>query len=383
MAEEVKKVLWERTPVTNLVRNSASGNYYARVKVNGKLKWRTLKTKVFRIAKVRVVDKQKALQTQGRLLRGKGGDGTEDETKMAHYIACYRAQLENNPTLADSTRERALNTVKTLLKTWPELPKKDVRHLTTFECVAQAHKALKEGTGFIAPNVKTVRVGMSVSSFNKWVDALRAILKIAVETGMAEENYALAIERLPLRPKMLELPSIAEFDEIVHKMATSGSKWSADAADLARLLAYTGARLREATKLRWSHLDQQRSSLTLPGTKTKNSVNRPLPLSPKLISFLDELRERRGKESDRAPIARVGSCLETLKRACHKVRGEDWSMTHHDLRHFFATRCIESGVDIMTLSKWLGHADGGKLAMETYGHLRQEHSQAQAAKVIF
>jgi integrase len=51
------------------------------------------------------------------------------------------------------------------------------------------------------------------------------------------------------------------------------------------------------------------------------------------------------------------------------------------MRHLFATSCIESGVDIPTVSRWLGHSDGGNLAMKTYGHLRQEHSDAQAAKV--
>ena len=51
---------------------------------------------------------------------------------------------------------------------------------------------------------------------------------------------------------------------------------------------------------------------------------------------------------------------------------------HHDLRHLFATICIESGVDIPTVSRWLGHQDGGALAMKTYGHLRDEHSIAQA-----
>src|SRR5439155_26118463 len=58
-------------------------------------------------------------------------------------------------------------------------------------------------------------------------------------------------------------------------------------------------------------------------------------------------------------------------------------ITHHDLRHLFATRCIESGVDIPTVSRWLGHKDGGTLAMKTYGHLRREHSIAQAQKVSF
>jgi hypothetical protein len=40
-------------------------------------------------------------------------------------------------------------------------------------------------------------------------------------------------------------------------------------------------------------------------------------------------------------------------------------------------------VDIPTVSRWLGHKDGGALAMKTYGHLRREHSVAQAQKVHF
>jgi len=70
-----------------------------------------------------------------------------------------------------------------------------------------------------------------------------------------------------------------------------------------------------------------------------------------------------------------------LNRACEKV-GVD-RITHHDLRHLFATRCIESGVDIPTVSRWLGHKDGGALAMKTYGPLRREHSITQAQKVSF
>ncbi len=186
----VKKKLWEGTRVTNLVRNSASGNYYARVKVNGKNKWRALKTKVFTVAEQRVGDKVKALRTQGRLQRGKAGDGSEIETKMAHYIACYETQLEIDSTLKESSRSRALDTVKTLVKTWPELPEEDVRHLTAAKFHTWARIALKERKWVAAPNAtseKSNRVGMSVSNFNKCVDALRAIMKIAVENGMAEE----------------------------------------------------------------------------------------------------------------------------------------------------------------------------------------------------
>ncbi len=55
-------------------------------------------------------------------------------------------------------------------------------------------------------------------------------------------------------------------------------------------------------------------------------------------------------------------------------------IVHHDLRHLFATTCIEAGVDIPTVSRRLGHKDGGALTMKTYGHLRDEHSTAAAKK---
>jgi hypothetical protein len=40
-------------------------------------------------------------------------------------------------------------------------------------------------------------------------------------------------------------------------------------------------------------------------------------------------------------------------------------------------------LDRSTHRRWLGHQDGGVLAMKTYGHLRDEHSQRMAEKVKF
>jgi len=51
-------------------------------------------------------------------------------------------------------------------------------------------------------------------------------------------------------------------------------------------------------------------------------------------------------------------CLET---ACSKLKFP--AFTHRAMRHFFATCAIESAVDIPTVSRWLGHKDGGALAM--------------------
>jgi len=82
-----------------------------------------------------------------------------------------------------------------------------------------------------------------------------------------------------------------------------------------------------------------------------------------------------------SPVMRVFECKKSITTACKKLGIARF--THHDLRHLFATRCIESGVDIPTVSRWLGHKDGGALAMKVYGHLRDNHSTAMAQKVRF
>ena len=56
-------------------------------------------------------------------------------------------------------------------------------------------------------------------------------------------------------------------------------------------------------------------------------------------------------------------------------------LTHHDMRRLFATRCIESGVDVPTAARWMGHSDGGALLAKTYFHLLDGHSREMARMV--
>jgi integrase len=84
------------------------------------------------------------------------------------------------------------------------------------------------------------------------------------------------------------------------------------------------------------------------------------------------------------PVERVfeaGEASTSLANACKAVGVK--KLTHHDLRHLFATTCIESGVDVPTVAGWLGHSDGGTLAMQTYGHIRPAHSKEAVKKVQF
>ncbi len=100
-------------------------------------------------------------------------------------------------------------------------------------------------------------------------------------------------------------------------------------------------------------------------TGTKNWTIRRVPLIPDARALFERMRSHRPGELSDARVFRVSECQKALDRACKKVGAE--RITHHDLRHLFATRCIESGVDTPTVSRWLGHKDGGALAMKTYG----------------
>jgi integrase len=184
--------------------------------------------------------------------------------------------------------------------------------------------------------------------------------------------------------RKLELPSRAQFYDLVATIRDAGSGYSAGNGDLVEFLAYSGLRATEASLVRWQDVDFPRDRIYVaPG---KNGQSRYVPILEPMRDLLARIQasprwyRNEGRRSG-GYILSVTTCDDALTGACRKVKVT--RLVRHDLRHLFATRCIESGVDIPTVSKWLGHKDGGALAMKTYGHLRQEHSQAMAKLVTF
>src|SRR5256885_1159449 len=178
--------------------------------------------------------------------------------------------------------------------------------------------------------------------------------------------------------------AMATFNAMIAEMRAGHSRDSINCADFASGLAFTGCRVGEAREIAWLDLEFDAGEVVVRGdakTGTKNWELRRVPMIPDARSLFQRMQSERSGESLDAKVFCVRECQKSLDRAAKKV-GAD-RITHHDLRHLFATRCIESGVDIPTVSRWLGHKDGGALAMKTYGHLRREHSIAQAQRVTF
>ncbi len=224
----------------------------------------------------------------------------------------------------------------------------------------------------------------SPSVFNHAVGLLRRILDVAVENGASYSNPAQSIPKAKIRQKELKLPEPERFARFVASIESSGSGWSKPCANLVLFLAYGGFRKSEAANITWADVDYGVMQIKVTGdpvSGTKNGETRLVPIIPEMATLLKKLRSEAPSSTDADHVMQVNECQKAMDRAATHVGM--FRITHHDLRHLFATRCIEAGVDIPTVSRWLGHKDGGALCMRTYGHLRNFHSAEMAQKVHF
>ena len=277
--------------------------------------------------------------------------------------------VDENVSIKRRTRKYWREILAALLKSWPSLGETEIRRLTSTSCRDWAMRYAK---------------GASATRFNASISLLRHVIEVAIENGIISSNPARSVDRKPVRAKKLELPTLSQFAAFIAELRIGHSRDSVNCADLAEGLAFTGCRIGESTHIEWRDIDFAAGEILVKGDpeeRTKNGEIRRVPMIPQARQLFTRMREARAAEPVAEKVFLVRECQKSMDRAAKKVGMT--RITHHDLRHFFATVSIESGVDIPTVSRWLGHKDGGALAMRTYGHLRREHSVAQAQKVSF
>jgi integrase len=239
---------------------------------------------------------------------------------------------------------------------------------------------------------------VSGRTFNWELDIMRGVFGYAVKRGLILNDPTRDFERRRPQYRPVVIPTRDEFKALVAQLHKTYKH--AEAGDFVEFLAYSGARQREAAQMTWDDVKFEMNDgqgvlnigiNPLPtgaanddGIKTESS-RRPVPMNPKLREFLLALKAKHRKQKPSDRLFSIASARKALQTACGKLWGKDKMnrFTHHDFRHLFATTCIEGGVDIPTVSRWLGHKDGGALCMKVYGHLREQHSAREALKVSF
>jgi integrase len=216
---------------------------------------------------------------------------------------------------------------------------------------------------------------------------LRNVLKAAIDDRyMRELPRIKMLDESPPPKRALVTP--AEFDRLIESSRTGCEKNGNQLADYLQFLAFSGAREKEALRIKWADVDFERERVTIGADGlTKNWESRTVEFNPKLGALLREMRSRRAPDCSwlfpspqRGPRdERAKSFRESLKIA-RKAAGLEW-VAFHDLRHYFCSVCVMAGIDFMTIAAWLGHKDGGILVGKVYGHLLDEH-RSKAAKLV-
>jgi integrase len=135
---------------------------------------------------------------------------------------------------------------------------------------------------------------------------------------------------------------------------------------------YTGFREGEILGLKWSQVDFSRREITI--SEQKNGQLDTLPLNKKVINVLREIWNNRQKDAEYVFPSQHNTRIShrNLFRAFQiaKEKAKIEKFRFHDLRHTFATRLVQSGVDIYAVQK-LGRWK--TLSMVTrYGHFNTE-----------
>lgn len=169
---------------------------------------------------------------------------------------------------------------------------------------------------------------------------------------------------------------------------------SLDLFKIAMLLCmYTGMRLGELCALKWTDLDVRDEVVTVnrtvqriavKGCETKTILmetepksvysKRTIPLSAEILGLL------KGIQGDKPYVFGGDKPLEprTMQYRFQKILDEADvdGRNFHILRHTFATNCVESGMDVKTLSVILGHSDV-KITLNRYVHPTMDSRRRQ------
>lgn len=233
-------------------------------------------------------------------------------------------------------------------------------------------------------------IGASGAISDAYKRKILAVFKTALRYILrGSSEYARIIEavRLPkAAPKSVEVFSLREQRQIERAVHAG---WDNRTAGIL-LCFYTGLRLGELCALKWSDVDleagimkisrtvsrvksfQESGSKTelLLGTPKSHKSARSIPLPGFLLDLMAELRERTDS-GENYILSNSGTPMEP--RACQKLfkrilkQAGVKERKFHTIRHTFATRALELGVDIKTLSEILGHSSVS-ITLNIYAH---------------
>ena len=236
--------------------------------------------------------------------------------------------------------------------------------------------------------------GLSANSINSIITVMQGSLRTAHSIGIVEEYIGDKITRPKPSENKVECFTAREQKKIEHYILESGKVRFFGIL----LCLYTGLRIGELLALEWSDVDMKKRELYVTkacyygkgangifcritdAPKTNSSI-RTIPIPMQLIPHLQNAKKKSHSthvvSNGAAPIS-VRSYQRSFSLLLKKLNIQHRGF--HSLRHTFATRALECGMDVKTLSEILGHKSTS-ITLNRYAHSLMEHKKEMMNKL--
>ena len=228
--------------------------------------------------------------------------------------------------------------------------------------------------------------GLAPNSVNGIISTAKQSLWQAYNSGITQAQNTCAILRSKVREKRVQCFSRQEQKKIEDYVLNSNKPKLCGIV----ISLYTGVRVGELLALKWQDIDLEKGTISITKscrdgwqdgkytkitdiTKTQNSV-RLIPLPRQIKVYLRQIKKNSKSEYVVEGRSNQGAEVRTYQRTFEQLL-KKLELSHrgiHSLRHTFATRALEIGMDIKTLSEILGHSNP-TVTLKRYAHSMLEY----------
>lgn len=235
------------------------------------------------------------------------------------------------------------------------------------------------------PDIQTALNGLTARQLSRktvlhTLAPLRMCLSAAVESGLIRRSPVRGIS-LPAMTYERRAKSLTDADEAALVELLTAPQWrrghiedgNQAVRDALLLILRTGLRRSECVRLTWA--DIRGNTVYVRGTKTASSTRIVPVAAPDALAMLERRRS-------------AGYMYAFAGMSGRPVAGSSllrWMEVHtdytvHDLRHTYATRARQAGVDVEVLQQLLGHSRV-ETTLGIYRHVSDDEIETAAAKI--
>ena len=203
--------------------------------------------------------------------------------------------------------------------------------------------------------------GLSGRTVNLAVTVLNNLLNHARDLGLVDSLPTQNLKPIRWKPKRRRLFTTDDINRLCEAALDAGQNGQM-LSDYLRLMACCGSRRDETLRLRWGDVDWDRKQLWVGSDGfSKNHEARVVDFNSFLEGHLRAMFNRRDKRSVwlfPAPRRKAQDRpARSLKESLRKIRDQAGcsGIGFHDCRHHFISYAVMSGIDYLTIARWVGH----------------------------